>query len=106
MSFGKCTEYVWVDDLSEEDRRNPCQCPVCKGFLKWTEERQPICNKCHTPLVAIAETDEYGSEWGRVCVLKPIQFISKQGENEFSERCKRIAALSNNPIQEQKGATE
>jgi uncharacterized protein YbaR (Trm112 family) len=75
----KCVGYVWNDDMSAEDRKHPVQCPVCKGFLKWSEDRQPICNKCHTPLVAIADSDSTNdAEWGRVCVLKPLSFADKE----------------------------
>jgi hypothetical protein len=79
-----CTEYVWDDDLDYSDHHTPCQCPVCKGWLKWEEkdgEHIPICNKCHTPLIAIPdkESDE-DSEWGKICALKPLTDAPKQTE--------------------------
>jgi len=83
-----------------------------------TEQRKYKCQKCGLMVIL------YG---GRTCDtmvvcncgawmdihheedLTPLQNKEdkgKSGEIAFSERCKRIAALSNNPIQEQKGATE
>lgn len=72
-------------DRDSDEQHAPCQCPVCKGFLKWVEdenkEMQPVCNKCHAPLIAIydAPEDEVDAEirekynWstGKICVRKP-----------------------------------
>ena len=67
----ECTEYT-TEDFDETQNR-PCHCPVCGGFLKWSDILEdPVCNKCHTRLVAIPdpESDET-AEWGKICVLKP-----------------------------------
>jgi uncharacterized protein YbaR (Trm112 family) len=78
-----CEEYCITED---PDRLNPAHCPVCKGFLKWVEKEgeglQPVCNKCHTPLVTIPDSESTEDwEFGKICALKP---------------------LKNNPVEEQK----
>jgi hypothetical protein len=80
MSEEKCTEYS-----SEGEDSTPCQCPKCKGFLKWIwkegEGMQPVCNKCRTPLIAIPHKDSDDScEWGKICVLKPFTDLTKTGD--------------------------
>jgi len=70
----ECTEYSITDD---PDRTNPAHCPKCKGFLKWVDtddgDMQPVCNKCHAPLVTIPDADSTEDcEWGKICVLKPL----------------------------------
>jgi hypothetical protein len=74
-----CTEYS-----SESDSSTPCQCPVCKGWIKWVEkdgELQPVCNKCHTPLITIPDAESTEDcEWGKICALKPLSFQVKKSE--------------------------
>lgn len=60
-----------------DDGERPCQCPKCKGFLKWVYnkedgEYQPVCNKCHAPLVKIPDADSDVYESGKICILKPL----------------------------------
>ena len=108
--MGNCVDYVWTNDPTEDRKDNsPVQCPVCKGFLKWTEERQPICNKCHTPLIAVAEADSSGDvEWGQVCVLKPLpddvpnNKDEQLTDKELAENKEAWAKLQNNPKAEEK----
>ena len=77
----ECTEYCMNDDPPENPR--PCQCPVCKGFLKWVDgedgDMQPVCNKCHAPLVTIPDADSTEDcEWGKICVVKPLMDDSEK----------------------------
>jgi hypothetical protein len=79
-----CTEYSSEGDLDS----GPCQCPVCKGWLKWVYneadgEYQPICNKCRTPLIKIpdAEASE-DCDWGKICALKPLENNPKEQQKE------------------------
>ena len=78
----ECTEYSSDGD----ETLGPCQCPVCKGFLKWVNkdgEEQPVCNKCHTPLITIPDADstEY-CEWGKICALKPLSNVDDLTKGE------------------------
>lgn len=64
-----CTEYMMYD--ADDPNWMPCQCPVCKGFLKWNPEGM-ICKKCGTELLVIPDLDkETGEELelGKVCPI-------------------------------------
>jgi hypothetical protein len=70
--MSECTNY-------SDDGDFPAQCPKCKGWLKWIyneeeSEDQPICNKCHTPLIIIPDTESTEDcQWGKICIIKPLQ---------------------------------
>lgn len=75
-----CTGYVISD---EPDTLSPAHCPKCKGFLKWVEVKgeglQPICNKCHAPLVLIPDVDsDENYEFGKICVRKPSSLVDEK----------------------------
>lgn len=69
----KCTNFV-----PEDEGIGPCKCPICGGFLKWVDG-EPICNKCHTELIALPAVDEdtgevISEEYGRICpISKPVK---------------------------------
>ena len=76
----ECTGYIISDD---PEALSPAHCPKCKGFIKWVEKEgeglQPICNKCHAPLVLIPDPDsEEDYEWGKICVLKPLTDVAEK----------------------------
>jgi len=66
----KCTPY---EVMEYEEGFVPCQCPVCGGFLAWSEvDNTPICNKCETELILLPEVDEETGEemeWGKICPI-------------------------------------
>lgn len=69
MSEHNCTQYHYMDD--PDIKFVPCQCPVCKGFLKW-ENDVPKCNKCKAELIMLPDHDEETGEeleWGRICPI-------------------------------------
>jgi uncharacterized protein YbaR (Trm112 family) len=80
-----CTQYSTDCD---DDTPTPCHCPVCKGFLKWVYdedmgELQPVCNKCHTPLITIPDKDSTEDfEWGKICALKPLSNVPEETKGE------------------------
>ena len=73
----ECTTYS-----SDCDDGTPCQCPVCKGWIKWVwidDEMTPVCNKCKTPLVTIPDADSTEDyEWGKICAIRPMQDTAKK----------------------------
>ena len=84
----ECNDY-------DDGPHTPCQCPKCKGWLKWVEvdgEQQPICNKCKTPLIAIYDAPE--DEWeaksmkedhwsrGKICIRKPLPELEIKNTKE------------------------
>lgn len=85
----KCSQYE-MQDSGWQERRTPCKCPTCGGFLKWerdlkTGELTPICNKCKTELIMLPYTEEgIEYEWGKICPISLPQSStpSKTGEKE------------------------
>lgn len=73
----ECTLYIEYE--FEDPNWYPCQCPICKGFLKW-ENDKPKCNKCGAELLAIPDIDEETNEIltsGKICPLSKGRFRKK-----------------------------
>ena len=74
----KCTPYLMFD--ADDPNWMPCQCPICKGFLKWNPKRMR-CKKCGTELLVIPEVDEETGgelECGKVCPISERKKVAEK----------------------------
>ena len=84
----KCSNYV-IEDHEWWERRTPCKCPICGGFLKWekdwrTGDTQPKCNKCKTELIMLPVIED-GMElnWGKICPISlPQSSLFKENKDK------------------------
>lgn len=70
-----CTGYQ-IGDWREYFDKFPgqCHCPNCGGFIQWvtnykTKEREPVCNKCKIPLIALPDDPDDIETSGRICPI-------------------------------------